>query len=114
MNKSIVVLKKKNLKSYEHVFNKNVPIYIVKKFFSKNECKELINFCSRKNFLEYHRKKIPKFFNFFSIDVMPSNVATNRILRWFELSNYTINYFKCVKQAVSLQKKIIKKKKILN
>ena len=102
-------------KDFNLVFNeikKNTPIIIFKKLVKPNQCKKLVSICHNKFSYKLHRKNKPnKYFNFISLDVLPSNVKSNRIFRSFELSNFFINQFNFIKKIQNLQNKITKLKK---
>jgi len=102
-------------KDFELVLNeikKTTPVVIYKNFLNINDCKKIVSLCHKNFSYKIHRKKKPnKFFNFTSLDVLPSNVKCNRIFRTFELSNFFINKFKSLKNIQNLQNKIIKLKK---
>ena len=92
------------------------PIVICRNFLSKTDCNQIIDLCDSNVTLEMNRKKkLNKFLNFYSIDVLPQKVKTNRVFRTFELSEFTLNKFLKTKiRILQLQKKILKlKKKII-
>jgi len=108
-----------NIKVIKNDFNlvfdeikKNTPIIIFKKLVKTNECKKLVSICHNEFSYKLQRKTTPnKYFNFFSVDVLPSNVKSNRIFRTFELSNFFIDQFNFIKKIQNLQNKITKLKK---
>lgn len=115
MKNEIVILKKKTDLILKEV-SKETPLIIFRQFLKSQVCKKIVKLCIDNCSLENHRKKkFNKVLDFYSIDVLPKNVKTNRIFRTFELSGYTVNKFKELKKIIDLQKKIIKltpKKKI--
>lgn len=101
---------KKNPNLILEEIKKKTPVIVYRKFLNSNDCKKIINICHKNNDYKNHRKlKVNKYFNFHSIDVLPSNVSSNRIFRTFELSNFFIKKFKSIRYALSFQDKIIKK-----
>ena len=97
------------------VFNeikKNTPIIIYKNFIKSDQCKKIVSICHKNFSYKINRKNKPnKYFNFASIDVLPSNVKSNRIFRIFDLSKYFIKKFTFFKKIQNFQNKIIKLKK---
>ena len=109
---TIVKTIKKNLNLILNEVNRNTPIIIVKNLLNTNDCKKIISICHKNSSIKYHRKKNPnKYFKFMSLDVLPSNVESNRILRTFVLNDFFINKFKSIKFILELQNKIFKLKK---
>lgn len=104
-----VIIVKKNLNKIFEEIKKNSPIIIYKNFLNKKDCKNIITLCHKNYSFNINRNKIRnKFFNFSSIDILPTKVKTNRIFRTFELSNYSINKFKKIKDLLTFQNKILK------
>ena len=90
---------------------KNTPLIIYRNFLNKINCKKIIDICHENYSFKYNRKKSQnKFFNFSSIDVLPSSVKTNRIFRTFEMSDYFVSKFLAVRNLITFQKKILKQK----
>ena len=105
---------KKNLLSILEEVKRETPIIIFKKFFNRTDCKKIIRLCDNNFKINLNRKYHPnKYFNFTSVDVLPTNSKTKRIIRTFELSNHTVKKFKSIKKIQLLQKKIVKLKKNL-
>lgn len=110
MNKIKIIRKNFNVALEE--IKKNTPIIIFKNFLNKKDCKKIIHICNKNFSLKTNRKKNPnKYFNFTSIDVLPPNVQSNRIIRTFELSKSVVNKFKSIKNIQKLQNKIVKLQK---
>jgi len=109
MNSNVSLLKENNILAICKELKKNIPVYIIKNFIKKSTCKELIQLCSEQNLHKFNRLKVGKKFDFYSIDVLPSNVETNRIYRRFQINNATINKHKDVKKLFYWQNKIAKK-----
>ena len=107
MKKDVVTVKNnKNLILDE--ISKNTPLIIVRKYFKTKICKKIIDLCEKNSSLKNHRKlRFNKFFNLFTLDVMPQKVKTNRIFRRWELTKYTANKFKEIKILASFHNKII-------
>jgi len=106
-----VVILKDSYKIFEEI-KKNTPIIIYKNFFKKKDCQKIISICHNNFSLDNNRKKNSnKYFDFTSIDVLPSNVKTRRVFRTFELSKYFINKFKEIKGLLNFQNKVLKLKK---
>lgn len=103
------LLKEKSVFEVSKDLSKNIPIYVIKNFIKKDICKKLVKLCSNKNLHKYNRLKVGKKFDFFSIDVLPSNVETNRIYRRFQINKKTINKYIDVKKLFFWQNKIAKK-----
>ena len=104
-----VIIVKNNLNKIFEEIKKNSPIIIYKNFLNKKDCKNIITLCHKNYSFNINRNKIRnKFFNFSSIDILPTKVKTNRIFRTFELSNYSINKFKKIKDLLTFQNKILK------
>ena len=108
---NIKVIKKDFNLVYQEI-KKNTPIIIFKKLINPNQCKKLVSICHNKFSFKFHRKTKPsKYFNWVSLDVLSSNVKSNRIFRTFELSNFSINQFNFIKKIQNFQNKITKLKK---
>lgn len=109
MKKNLVFLKFDETLLSEEI-NKDSPLIVVRNFFKKKTCGDIIKLCLKNSSIDNHRvKKFNKFFDLFTLDILPSNVATNRIFRRFELNKYTFNKFADIKKLVNLHEKIIKK-----
>lgn len=106
------VVIEKNLNNILLEIKKNTPIIIFKKFLKKNICKKIVALCHKNfSFKDNRKKKFNKYFNFISLDVLPSKVMTNRIFRTIELSDFLINKIKPIKALIDFQNKLIKLKK---
>ena len=109
MKKHLTFLKLDETSLNEEI-KKNTPLIVVRNFFPKKTCKDIIKFCLSHSSIDNHRiKKFNKFFNLFTLDVLPGNVAINRIFRRFEFNRNTFNKFVDIKKLLSLHNKIIKK-----
>ena len=103
---------KKDFKQVFDEIKKNTPIIIYKKLLKPRQCKLIVSTCHKNFSSRMHRKKRPnKYFDFVSLDVLPSGVKSNRIFRTFELSKYFIEKFKFIKDIQNLQNKITKLEK---
>lgn len=92
---------------------KNTPIIVCKNFLKKSDCKKIVNICYENFNIKDHRKKKVKnkFFDFMTVDVLPSNVKTNRIFRRFDLSDFFVKKYNKLNDLIKFQKKILKTKK---
>jgi len=110
---NIFILNKYDGKKIINQIDNNTPIVICRNFLSKTDCNQIINLCDSNATLEMNRKKkLNKFLNFYSIDVLPQKVKTSRVFRTFELSEFALNKFLKTKiKILQLQKKILKLKK---
>ena len=107
---SVYQIKKKQSSELDNLIKKNVPIIIIKNFLQKNLCKEIIKYCIKISQKEQHRKKT-KEGNFFSTDIHPSNVKTDRVFRKYMLGKNFEKKFKKINDIIEFQhNKILKPK----
>jgi hypothetical protein len=107
---SVYQIEKKQISKLDHLLKKNVPIIIIKKFLQKNFCKDIIDYCVSESQKNQHRK-ITKEGNFFSTDIHPSNVKTDRIFRKYMLGKSFEKKFKKIDAIIKFQhNKILKPK----
>ena len=104
------IIKKKQILTLKKKINENIPVIIIKNFVNKSICAKIINYCDKISKNTLHRKYSKKK-DFYSLDVLPSNVKTNRIFRTFILSNKTQKKYKFINEIIQFQKdKILKLK----
>ena len=104
------IIKKKQILTLKKKINENIPVIIIKNFVNKSICAKIINYCDKISKNTLHRK-YSKNKDFYSLDVLPSNVKTNRIFRTFILSNKTQKKYKFINEIIQFQKdKILKLK----
>ena len=73
-------IKKNQINLLKKKINKNTPVIIVKNFIKPNYCKKIIKYCETIAKNTPHRK-LSKNRDFYSLDVLPNNVKTDRIFR---------------------------------
>ena len=105
------IIKKKQILTLKKKINENIPVIIIKNFVNKSICAKIINYCDKISKNTLHRK-YSKNKDFYSLDVLPSNVKTNRIFRTFILSNKTQKKYKFINEIIQFQKDKILKLKI--
>jgi hypothetical protein len=109
MKKKIKFLKFNETHLVEEI-KKNTPLIVIRDFFKKQTCKNIVTLCVKNSSIKNHRvKKFNKYFDLFTLDILPSNVLTNRIFRRFELSEYAMNKFEEIKKLIKLHNKVLKK-----
>jgi len=77
---SVFKIKISQLSKLDRLIEKDVPVIIIKNFFQKRICKKIIKYCINVSNNNPHRKHT-KEGDFYSIDVNPSNVITQRLYR---------------------------------
>ncbi|MDB4081463.1 hypothetical protein N9500_00895 [Candidatus Pelagibacter sp.] len=101
---------KKQSSKLDHLIKKNVPIIIIKNFLQKNFCKEIIKYCVNISKKNQHRK-LTKEGDFFSTDIHPSNVKTDRVFRKYMLGKSFEKKLKKINDIIEFQhNKILKPK----
>ena len=109
-------IKKNKINLLKKKINKNTPVIIVKNFIKPNYCKKIIKYCETIAKNTPHRK-LSKNRDFYSLDVLPNNVKTDRIFRTFVLGRQAQQKYKFINQIKEFQKEYIlklKKKKIFS
>ena len=91
-----------DIKSLEKAISKNLNVIVVKKFIKKNQCSFIIDLCHK-----YSKTKIQKGI-YYSIDVLPKKVKTQRIFRTFIFKKFLDNNIG--KKLIYIQEDIIKSK----
>ena len=104
------IIKKNQVSTIKKKLNKNIPVIIIKNFVSKNLCARIINYCDKISKNTVHRK-YSKNKDFYSLDVLPSKVKTDRIFRTFILSNKTQKKYKFINEIIQFQREKILKLK---
>jgi hypothetical protein len=111
---TVYTLRKTQSLELDRLIEKNVPVIIIKNFLQKKTCKKIIDYCINVSKNNPHRK-ISKEGDFYSVDVYPQNVITQRLFRKYMLGNNFLNKFKMINQVIDFQyKKILKPKKKLD
>ena len=107
---SVYQIKKKQFLKLDNLIKKNVPIIIIKNFLQKNFCKEIIEYCVNISQKNQHRK-LTKEGDYFSTDIHPSNVKTDRVFRKYMLGKSFEKKFKKINDIIKFQHdKILKPK----
>jgi hypothetical protein len=107
---SVYQIKKKQFLKLDNLIKKNVPIIIIKNFLQKNFCKEIIEYCVNISQKNQHRK-LTKEGDYFSTDIHPSNVKTDRVFRKYMLGKSFEKKFKKINGIIKFQhNKILKPK----
>lgn len=107
----IKIIKSKQIDEIFSEIKKNTPIIIYKNFFNINDCNKIKRLCHKNFSIKINRKRLKnKFLNFASLDVLPSNTRTKRILRSFELSDFLIRKNKKIQKLLNFQNKVLKLK----
>ena len=88
--------------------SKDIPIIIIKNFVTSKDCYDLVNNCTRFSKKYLHRKRY-KNGMFYSLDIHPQNVKTDRIFRTFYLPKSATKKFGFIDKIMNIQKKIITK-----
>lgn len=96
-------VKKKNISAIDQLVKKNVPVIIVKNFINKTFCKNVIKYCINISKNNSHRK-LTKEGNFFSTDIHPNNVKTDRVFRKYMLGSHFEKKFKKINEIIRFQK----------
>ena len=93
-------IQKNQINLLKKKINKNTPVIIVKNFIKPVYCKKIIKYCEIIAKNTPHRK-LSKNKDFYSLDVLPSNVKTDRIFRTFVLGNKIQNKYNrvCVSET---------------
>jgi hypothetical protein len=108
---TVYTLRKTQSIELDRLIEKNVPVIIIKNFLQQKICKKIIDYCINVSKNNPHRK-ISKEGDFYSVDVYPQNVITQRLFRKYMLGNNFLNKFKMINQVIDFQyKKILKPKK---
>ena len=79
-----------------------MPVIIVKNFINKTFCKDVIKYCISVSKNNQHRK-LTKEGNFFSTDIHPINVKTDRVFRKYMLGSHFEKKFKKMNEIIKFQ-----------
>ncbi len=102
---------KRNISNIDNFIKKNTPVIIVKNFINKTFCREIIKYCVKVS-KDYSHRKLTRDGNFFSTDIHPPGVKTDRVFRKYMLGRKFVKKFNKVKDIIKFQKeKIIKSNK---
>ena len=107
-NKKPLVKTINHSRDLKYLISQNIPVIIFKKFVKSNDCYKLINNCHRFSKKIIHRKKYNNG-KFYSLDVLPQNVKTDRIFRTFYLPMKTKSKYPFISKILQIQKKLITK-----